>query len=80
MLHCILYVCEFECVLKHLSILGILKECVKNSISSSAVLHTAETCATELLKMVNSLNSKQREDNASIMVFIYRINLHIYIE
>ncbi|XP_071176875.1 Fanconi anemia group A protein homolog [Mytilus edulis] len=45
----------------------ILKECVQNSTSSSTVLHTAETCATELLKMVNSLNSKQREDNASIM-------------
>ncbi|XP_063440425.1 Fanconi anemia group A protein homolog isoform X2 [Mytilus trossulus] len=45
----------------------ILKECVQNSTSGSTVLHTAEECATELLKMVNSLNRKQREDNASIM-------------
>ncbi|CAC5374512.1 FANCA [Mytilus coruscus] len=51
-----------------LRILGsIFKECVQNSTSSPTVLHTAETCATELLKLVNSMKSKQREDNASIM-------------
>lgn len=46
----------------------ILKHCVMGNIGKSSVLHTAETCANQLLEYVRNIRENKSETKTSSMV------------
>lgn len=54
----------------------ILKHCVMGNIGKSSVLHTAETCANQLLEYVRNIRENKSETKTSLMVKFSTCNIY----